>query len=88
MTDWPKAIAVRLDQETLRKVEGFAAENGLLNDKGEPNMSAALRILISAALGEGREGMAAQIWQSARGSAMRELATKVFAALKDYRDGE
>jgi hypothetical protein len=85
-SDPTKALAVRLDEETIRKIERFAEVNTLVNDRGEPNMSAALRVLISLALGEGPERVAAQLWQSARGAALREVATKVFEALRVYRD--
>jgi hypothetical protein len=84
--DQNRALTVRLDDETIRKIERFAEDNTLVNEKGEPNISATLRVLIAMALGEGPEKVAAQLWQSAKGSALREVAGRVFEALRVYRD--
>ncbi len=86
--EWTKALAVRLDAATIKQIADFALAANLVNENGAPNMSAALRVLVANALGQDLEGITSQIWQSARGSAMREVANRLFEALKGYRDGE
>jgi uncharacterized protein YfaQ (DUF2300 family) len=86
--EWAKALAVRLDAATVKQIAEFALAANLVNEQGAPNMSAAMRVLVANALGQGLEGVTSQIWASARGSAMREVTNRVFEALKGYRDGE
>jgi hypothetical protein len=81
-----RALAVRLDAETIQRIEVFAEHNGLVNEGGSLNISAALRILIASALGSSQEQITAQLWHSAKGVVMREVADTVFVALKEYRD--
>jgi hypothetical protein len=81
-----RALTVRLDDETIRKIERFAEDNTLVNEKGEPNISVTLRVLIALALNDGPEKVAEQLWQSAKGQALREVAGRVFEALRVYRD--
>jgi predicted NAD-dependent protein-ADP-ribosyltransferase YbiA (DUF1768 family) len=86
--EWTKSLAVRLDATTVKQVENFAIAAGLVSERGAPNISAALRVLVASALGQDLTGITAQVWQSARGSAMREVVGRVYEALKGYRDGE
>jgi activator of 2-hydroxyglutaryl-CoA dehydratase len=81
-----RALAVRLDQPTIRKIEAYAEVNGFVNNNGDLNISAALRMLISTALEAPQEEIIAQLWQSARGTALREVAAKVISALKECRE--
>lgn len=85
-TQQTRALAVRLDQETIRRIEVFAERSGFINEQGDLNISAALRMLIATALGSSTEQITAQLWQSARGVALREVADRIFEALKEYRD--
>jgi hypothetical protein len=81
-----RALAVRLDWATINKIEAYANQHGFVNNNGDLNISAALRTLICTALDAPQDEIAAQLWQSARGTALREVAAKVIAALKECRD--
>jgi hypothetical protein len=85
-TEQPRALAVRLDRETINRVQAFAERNGLVNEGGTLNISAALRVLISTALGSPTDQITAELWQSARGVVMREVVDTVLGSLKEYRD--
>lgn len=87
-TEQPRALAVRLDQETIARVQAFAERNGLVNESGSLNISAALRVLISTGLGSPTEAITAELWQSARGVVMREVVDNVLKTLKEYRDSD
>lgn len=85
-TEQPRALAVRLDRETIARVQAFAERTGLVNEGGTLNISAALRVLISTALGSTTDQITAELWQSARGVVMREVVDTVLGSLKEYRD--
>jgi len=85
-TEQPRALAVRLDRETIARVQAFAERTGLVNEGGTLNISAALRVLISTGLGSPTDQITAELWQSARGVVMREVVDTVLVALKEYRD--
>jgi hypothetical protein len=85
-TEQPRALAVRLDRETIARVQAFAERTGLVNEGGTLNISAALRVLISTGLGSPTDQITAELWQSARGVVMREVVDTVLLSLKEYRD--
>jgi hypothetical protein len=85
-TEQPRALAVRLDRETINRVQAFAERNGLVNEGGTLNISAALRVLISTGLGSPTDQITLELWQSARGVVMREVVDTVLGSLKEYRD--
>lgn len=85
-TEQTRVFGVRLDTETIQRVEQFAVRTGLIKDSGTLNVSAALRVLISAGLELPKEQVTAELWRSAKGVVMREVVDNVLKTLKDYRD--
>ena len=85
-TEKHRALAVRLDPETIAHVTAFAERNGFVNEGGSLNISAALRVIIAAGLSLPPEQITADLWRSAKGVIMREVVDVVLKTLQDYRD--
>lgn len=86
MKDTNRVVAVRLDEQILRSIEDFANNAGLVNEGGDLNISAAIRMLIALGLQEPVPSIENNLWKSARGSAMHEITERIHTVLREYRD--
>lgn len=86
MKEFNRVVAIRLDEQTLRNIEDFAQGIGLVNEAGDLNISAAIRMLIALGLQEPAPKIEQSLWQSARGSAIHEIVERIHTLVKEYRD--
>lgn len=77
-------LSFRANDELVKRVLRFAMDNGLYNAEDQPNVSAALLLLVSAGLQDyrGQEGMVIA-YEAARGSVLSEVKRELNAVLVD-----
>lgn len=77
-------VGVRIDDVTFRKLEDFAQRFDLYNQFGEPNMSAAITVLIGIGLDDGNgQVIAAQVFESVRKDLLHRFGAKVKEKFSD-----
>ena len=78
-------ISFRLDEEEFELVNRFAEQAGIFNMQDAPNRSAAVKILVSAALESGGEHQAAAVmaYRAARASMLSDVKLLLNSLLVD-----
>jgi len=78
----PHIVSFRATDELLERLLRFAIDNGLYNGNDEPNVSAAVLLLVSAGFGDHRGQQSLVLaYEAARGALLDEVRLELAAAL-------